>query len=87
MRLRALWTPWSQWKKYHDRYLHAVTYRTRSRKLYAGRVLLATLVESDVPRYGKGQRCFMYAATPTRLVTKGTTPFRTVRAFMREHVL
>lgn len=79
MRRTLKWSAWSGWKTYAVQ-RGVGSYRMRNCKLMCGKIIVATLVESDVSRYGAGNRCFMYSATA---VTKGATPFRTAREFIR----
>lgn len=88
MKLRTNWhASWTPWKTYATRpdtgevFAPRMQYQSRSRQLYVGKLLLATLVQSTkVPK----APFYMYVAGNPRLTVYGTSAFRTVRRFMRQ---
>lgn len=78
MKRTLTWTKWSGWQTYYKK--DGTNYKTRNCKLVCGSIVVATLVESDIDRYGPGHRCFMYTLSA---VVKGVNAFRTAREFIR----
>lgn len=79
MRLRtnwqAAWTPWVTYTHHDTR----TEYQSRKRELFCGRMRIATLVQSTLRK----QPFYMLNDQP-KLLVRGSTVFRTVRAFMRQ---
>lgn len=84
MRLRTNWhATWTPWADYTDRQT-GQQYSSRSRQLFCGKMLIATLVQDTRAQF----KCpfYMYSQNlPTNARTvRGPTAFRTARKFIRE---
>jgi hypothetical protein len=75
----AAWSPWSPWARYVDRDSF-VPYQSRYRKLFCGKLVVATLVQDTRPSKGP---FYMYAAGCPAVI-RGTSAFRVARRFLRE---
>lgn len=85
MKLKTNWhSTWSAWRQFQDARTHR-QYLTRKRELYCGALLVATLVEADYARYGKGGKHTFFMHNGKMCVT-GSTVFRTVREFTRGYL-